>query len=149
MAGASTAGASTAGLSTAGATTAGASTVGASMAGATTAGATTAGAATVGATTAVSVFARKVVLRVAGGQRAPKSGRSQSNTRCVHDRTGASRCEIREHAVRSGRRFRLRRRRRSLPGPVGRGAGETRFLFVDIRRHARFWVGPPTAERCD
>ena len=55
-----------------------------------------------------------------GGQ-TPQSGRAQSNTRCVHDRTGVSRCEIREHAVASGRRFHLRRRRRSLPGPVEGG----------------------------
>jgi len=79
----------------------------------------------------------------------PKSGRSQTNTRCVDDRTGVSGSDIHEHAVASGRRFRSTRRRRSLSGPVEGGAGGTRFFLVDIRRHARFWVGPPTAERFD
>jgi len=88
-------------------------------------------------------FANRMCLQLClnGGQ-TPKPGRSQSNTRCVDDRAGVSRCEIRRHVVASGPRFRSRRRRRSFPGPVG-GGGETRFLLVDIRRHARFWVGPP------
>ena len=68
-------------------------------------------------------FANRMCLQLClnGGQ-TPKSGRSQSNTRCVDDRAGVSRCDIRRHVVASGPRFRARRRRRSLPGPVGGGA---------------------------
>ena len=74
-------------------------------------------------------FANRICLQLClnGGQ-TPKSGRSQTNTRCVDDRTGVSRSDIHEHAVASGRRFRSRRRRRSLPGPVGGGAGGTPFF---------------------
>jgi len=95
-------------------------------------------------------FANRICLQLClnGGQ-TPKSGRSQTNTRCVEDRTGVSRSEIHEHAVTSGHRFRARRRRRSLSGHVGGGGGGTPLLLVDIRRHARFWVGLSTSERCD
>jgi len=58
---------------------------------------------------------------------------------CVHRYT----LRAHQHAVASGYIFRSRRRRRSLSGSVGGGAGRTRFLLVDIGRHARFLVGPP------
>jgi len=93
-------------------------------------------------------FANRISLQLcSNGGQTLKSGRSQTNTSCVEDRTGVSRSDIHEHAVTSGDRFRSRRRRCSLSGPVGGGAGGTRFILVDIRCHARFWVGFPTAER--
>jgi len=95
-------------------------------------------------------FAKRSSLQLClnGGQ-TPKSGRSQTDTRCVDDCSGGSRSDIHVHAVASGRIFRSRRRRRSLSGPVGGGATGTRFFLVDIRRHPRLWVGPLTAERFD
>jgi len=49
-------------------------------------------------------FANRICLQLClnGGQ-TPKSGRSQTNTRCVDDRTGVSRSDISEQAVASGR----------------------------------------------
>jgi len=71
-------------------------------------------------------FANRICLQLyLNGGRTPKSRRSQTNTRCVDDRTEVSRSDIHEHAVASGRRFRSRRRRRSLSDPVGGGAGGT------------------------
>jgi len=76
-------------------------------------------------------FMNRICLQLClNGGRAPKSGRSQTNTLCVDDRTGVSRSDIHEHAVASGRGFRSRRRRRSLSGPVGGGAGGTRLEQV-------------------
>jgi len=81
-------------------------------------------------------FANRICLQLCLNRgQTPKSGRSQTDTMCVDDRSGVSRSDIHEHAVASGRRFHPRRRRHSLSGPVGRRASGTRFFLVDIRRH--------------